>query len=306
VLASGLLVLADWRSVFHPRRAWVLLRRHPVVAVSTLLLSLWVLIGAYSPSIPPLLRSLYQGWRGDLASSQVDSVGRYRLAEQAIPNFYWAYRREAEALSATDGDAARSLYAEVWELNPDDPYAMLGFADLAARNPDWELTPDERAWLSRDESEWRGNPWNSFSPTPTNEVDVGTGRDIPYILGFHRPDHEPAIDYRWSQGRSHIRIDPIAEGEDAPTVVVLRMSAPAIGSPEPMPVTVTINGIEKSLTVPVGWTNYSFPLPSASDTPVDITIESPIRDLSVLQPGSPDKRKLGVGLDKVTFSSTVP
>ncbi len=309
VLAAGLLVSADWRSVFRPRLAWGLLRRHPVVAFSTLLLCLWVLIGAYNPSIPPLLRSLYQAWRGDTASSQAEAIGRYQLAEQADPTFYWAYRHEADALRAFHDDVmARALYGKARDLNPDDPYAILGFADLVARHPEWELTGTEHAWVARDESEWRGNPWNSFDPSPTSEIDVGTGRDIPYILGFYRPDREPAIDYRWSMGRSHIRIPVHQDNSTPPKAVTLRMSAPAVGPSEPMLVTINVDGVSSEFTVPVGWTDYTVPLP-ATPSPgsmINITLQSPTRDLSILQPGSNDTRKLGVGLDWVTLSTSAP
>jgi hypothetical protein len=225
-----------------------------------------------------------------------------------MPRLWWAYGKEAAAHRAIGGDMeARALYGKVRELNPDDPYGMLAFADLAAAHPEWQLTADERAWLSRDEWEWRGNPWNSFQPSPTGSIDVGTGRDIPYILGFHRPDREPAIDYRWSMGRSHIRLSPRAASDGAaPATLVLRMSAPAVGPSEPMPVTVTINGISETIQVGVGWVDYSFPVSLISDSPLEVTIESPTRDLSVLQPEGTDKRKLGVGLDRVTLGTEIP
>ena len=310
ILASGLLVYANWRAVFHPRRAWSALCRHPIVALSTLLLSLWVLIGAYSPTIPPLLRSLYHSWRGDLHSSQADAIGRYQLAEQAFPTFYWAYGKEAGAWRALgDDNAARALYGKARDLNPDDPYGMLAFADLAAGHPEWQLTQDERAWLSRDEWEWRGNPWNSFRPTPTREIDVGKGSDIPYLLGFHHPDREPTIDYRWSMGRSHIRIPIPPNPQDGPgAAIILRMSAPAAGPATPMPVSITIDGALTNLNVPIGWADYTvrLPRPYPPGSILDITIQSPTRDLSVLQPDSPDKRKLGVGLDLIILSINEP
>src|SRR5207248_2640842 len=111
-------------------------------------------------------------------------------------------------------DQARALYMQAWGYNADDPYGLLGFADLANRHPEWQLTPDEQKWLDRDEQEWRGNPWNSFHPTPTVTVDVGTGRDIAYILGFYPPDRSqtPLFDYRWSRGRSTVRI-PVPAGK---------------------------------------------------------------------------------------------
>ena len=97
IMASGLLVLADWRSVFSPRRAWAILRSHPKVAVLTFVLCVWVLIGAYTPNIPPLLQSLYQAWRGDTRSSSSDALGHYNAAIAASPTFYWPYRHEADA-----------------------------------------------------------------------------------------------------------------------------------------------------------------------------------------------------------------
>ncbi|HST03213.1 MAG TPA: hypothetical protein VLQ48_00580 [Chloroflexia bacterium] len=300
ILAAGLLVYADWRSVFNPRSAWGIVRRHPVVAIATVALSAWVLGGAYSPNIPPLLRSIYEAWRGDLSTSHTEAVGRYKLAEEAFPNFYWAYRHEADARREWgEDDEARTLYAEGRALNPDDPYGILGFADLAAMHPDWQLTADEQAWLMRDESQWRGNPWNSFTPASTSEIDVGTGRDIPYILGFYTPDHDTGFDYRWSMGRSHIRMIPPSTADPA-NAITLRMSAPAVGASNPMQVVVTVNGQHTTLTVPVGWADYVVPVAhSAPSDTLDITIESPTRDLSVLQPNSADKRKLGVGIDKV-------
>ncbi len=99
VLASGLIALVDWRTVFTPRRAWAALRRYPVVALVTLALSIWVLVGAYTPDIPPLLRSLYQSWRGDIALQSGDvsgAFGHYNLAQAAFPSFYWPYRHTAD------------------------------------------------------------------------------------------------------------------------------------------------------------------------------------------------------------------
>jgi hypothetical protein len=308
ILAAGLLVYTDWRSVFNPRRAWAILRRHPRVAIATLVLSLWVLVGAYSPNIPPLLRSFYQAWRGDLSVSPdlADAAGRYKLTEEAFPTFYWGYRHEADIRRLwDDDDAARALYAKGRSLNPDDAYGILGFADLAARHPEWQLTADEQAWLMRDEGQWRGNPWNSLILTPREDVDVGTGRDIPYVLGFYTPDRDANFDYRWSMGRSHIRLMPFKPADaGAPNAITLRMSAPAVGASEPMDVVVTVNGKATTLTVPVGWADYTVAAPELTlDTWLDVIIESPTRDLAVLQPNSADKRKLGVGLDTVRLIS---
>lgn len=304
ILAAGLLVYADWRSVFNPRRAGAILRRHPRVTIATLVLSLWVLVGAYSPNIPPLLRSFYMAWRGDIATSQSDAIGRYKSAEEAMPGFYWGYRHEADMQRLWyDDDAARVLYAKGRSLNPDDAYGILGFADLAARHPEWQLTADEQAWLMRDEGQWRGNPWNSFQPTPLNTIDVGTGRDIPYVLGFYTPDRDTGFDYRWSMGRSHIRILPPTSGNaPTPNAITLRMSAPAVEASEPMDVVVTVNGKATTLLVPVGWADYTIAAPGlASASRLDITIESSTRDLAVLQPNLADKRKLGVGVDMVAL-----
>ncbi|HKP52790.1 MAG TPA: hypothetical protein VJ183_09055 [Chloroflexia bacterium] len=307
VLAAGLLALVDWRTVFRPRRAWAALRHHPVVALVTFVLSLWVLIGAYTPNIPPLLRSIYQSWRGDIAlqsGNAVEAFGRYGLAQAAFPSFYWPYRHEAdEARGLGREDEARTLYAQSYERNRDDPYSILGFADLYARHPDWDLTDAEREWLHRDEEEWRGNPWNSFTPSPITSIDVGSGGDIPYVRGFYRPDQAPDFDYRWSQGRATIRIPtPSGSTFDALT---LRMSAPALGPPEAMPVSVLINGATPvKLEVPAGWADYEVQLPGGKVVgggTIFIEIESPRRSPALLQPGSNDPRNLGVGIDRITL-----
>ncbi len=307
-MAAGLLVLADWRSVFSPRRAWAILRAHPKIAVFTFVLCLWVLIGAYTPSIPPLLRSVYQGWRGDIASSPSDALNRYNASIAAFPSFYWPYRHEADALRLMGNDAqARSLYMQGWKHNPDDPYGILGFADLANRHPEWQLTADERKWLSRDEAQWRGNPWNSFHPSPATAIDVGTGRDLGYILGFYLPDQSrnPDFDYRWSRGRATLRL-PIPAGQgQSYNAVTLRMSAPAIGPAVPMAVSISVNGAPATiLQVPSGWADYTVPLPTGAGQPgktVTLTILSPTRSPAQLQPGSSDTRNLGVGIDRVTL-----
>jgi hypothetical protein len=312
VLASGLIALVDWRAVFSPRRAWAALKSHPVVALITLVLLTWVLVGAYTPSIPPLLRSLYQSWRGDLALQSgniADAFGRYDFAQTAFPTFYWPYRHFADqARRLGRDDEARTLYAQAYERNRDDPYSILGFADLYARHSEWDPTDAERDWLNRDEEEWRGNPWNSFVPSPITSVDVGSGGDIPYIRGFYKPDRAPDFNYRWSQGRATIRI-PVPTGSTFGTVT-LRMSAPALGPPEPMPVTIQISGYPPVvLDVPAGWTDYEVQLPEgagAGGNTIIIEIESPRRSPSLLQPGSNDPRNLGVGIDRITLSSERP
>jgi hypothetical protein len=308
VMASGLLVLADWRSVFSPRKAWAILRSNLKVAILTLVLCIWVLVGAYTPNIPPLLQSLYQAWRGDIASSPAGALGRYNAAIAAFPTFYWPYRHEADALRlAGKDDQARAMYMLGWSHNPDDPYGILGFSDLVSRHPEWQLTADERNWLNRDESQWRGNPWNSFHPDPTNAIDVGTGRDLPYITGFYQSDRSrnPDFDYRWSQGRSTIRI-PVPAGQSY-NAATLRLSAPGIGPPAPMPVSISVNGGPPTLLpVPSGWADYSVPLLPGAGEPgktVTLTITSPTRSPAQYQPNSPDTRNLGVGVERVSLSN---
>jgi hypothetical protein len=193
-----------------------------------------------------------------------------------------------------------------WSHNPDDPYGILGFSDLVSRHPEWQFTADERNWLNRDEAQWRGNPWNSFHPTPTDAIDVGHGGDLPYILGFYQPDRSrnPDFDYRWSRGRSTIRI-PVPAGQSY-KAVTLRMSAPGIGPPTPMTVSVSANGAAPTiLQVPSGWADYTIPLPPDAAQPgqtVTLSISSPTRSPAQFQPGSPDTRNLGVGLDRVALS----
>ncbi|HEY0069825.1 MAG TPA: hypothetical protein VGE04_07650, partial [Chloroflexia bacterium] len=304
VLAAGLLVLADWRSVFSPRKAWRVVRTHVKVVVAASMLCLWVVAGAYSPNIPPLLRTLYQSWRGDLALQlgQVSSaIGRYRLAQEAFPTFFYGYRREADAarISGMD-DAARQLYAKSRELAPDDAYSLLGFADLAARHPEWELTPGERGWLMRDEADWRGNPWNSFQPSPTTSLDVGSGGDLAYIRGFYRPDQpSPGFNYRWSRGRAWVRI-PLPPGSFE--AVRLRMSAPGIGPNEPMTVGVLSNGSHRTeLMVAPGWADYNVPVFGETGSTLTLEITGPTRKVADYIPDTNDPRSLGVGIDSITL-----
>jgi hypothetical protein len=308
IMAAGLIVLADWRSVFSPRRAWAIVRSRWKVAAFTFVLCLWVLVGAYTADIPPLLRSMYQAWRGDLAGPSGDSLARYDAAIAAFPTSYWPYRHEADASRmAGKDDQARALYNQGRQRNADDPYGILGFADLANRHPDWQLTADERDWLSRrDEADWRGNPWNSFRPTPTDTVDVGTGVDMGYILGFYLPDRSqnPDFDYRWSRGRSMVRI-PVPAGKSF-NAITLRMSTPAIGPAVPMSVSVSLNGAAPiTLHVSSGWADYAITLPQEAARPgktITVNIVSSTRSPSQYQQGSGDTRNLGIGLDRVTLT----
>ena len=304
VLAAGLLIMADWQRVFSPRKSLGLISAHPKVVIAASVLCLWVIIGAYSPNIPPLLRTLYQSWRGDLALQAGDvpsAIGRYRLAQEAFPSFFYGYRREADAARKSGmDDQARQLYEKSRELAPDDAYSILGFSDLAARHPEWEFTTSERNWLMRDEADWRGNPWNSFSPSPSplGILDVGSGGDIVYIRGFYRPDQPSAeFNYRWSRGRALVRI-PLPPGKFK--AVRLRMSAPGIGPNEPMSVSVAINGSQHAeLQVPPGWADYDIPISSGGTLILEIT--SPTRKVADFVPDTNDPRSLGVGIDSITL-----
>ncbi|MFL5735562.1 MAG: tetratricopeptide repeat protein [Chloroflexia bacterium] len=324
VLAAGLLALTNWHAVFS-RRAFAILQAYPRTALVTAALCLWVVLGAYSPNVPPLLRSLYQAWRGDLAFHSGDystALGRYALAQQAFPGFYWPYRHAAEALqqgpspeTASFPEQARALYNRTLALNPDDPYGILGLADLAAQHPQWELTPQERKWLDRDEALWRGNPWNSLHPWPTLSIDVGNPGDIGYILGFNYAEEpSPGLNYRWSRGRATVRL-PLPPIEDQPGLggayssVTLRMSAPALGPSRPMPVRISINGRPPTtLNVPPGWTDYPLQLPLDASDPshpgqtLTLDITSPTLSPASLLPGSDDTRSLGVGIDSVKLN----
>lgn len=302
VLAAGLLILADWRRVFAPMKAWEVVRAHPKVVIAASVLCLWVIVGAYSHNIPPLLRTLYQSWRGDLALQSGDvpsAIGRYKLAQEAFPSFFYGYRREADAsrISGMD-DQARQAYAKSRELAPDDAHSILGFSDLAARHPEWELTHGERDWLMRDEADWRGNPWNSFHPSPIRTINVGSGGDIVYIRGFYRPDEpSPDFNYRWSRGKALIRF-PLPSGTFK--AVRLRMSAPGIGPNEPMPVSVAINGSQRGeLEVPPGWVDYDMTISPGGTLMLEIT--SPTRKVADYAPDTNDPRSLGVGIDSITL-----
>lgn len=314
LLASGLLALADWRTVFSPVKAWISVRQHWKGVVAALLLCFWVVLGAYTPRIPPLLGSVYQSWRGDMALDSGDvsgAFGRYDLAEQAFPTFYWPLRHAADkAREVRKDDYSRALYAEARRRYPDDPYGILGFAALVSRHAEWRLTQDERQWLNHDESEWRGNPWNSFQPPPAISIDVGTGWDIGYIRGFHKRDRLASdLDYRWSKGRATVRI-PVPSGGIAFASVTLRMSAPAVGPSEPMPVTISVNDSQPIvLSVPIGWADYRLPLPQGAASPgktLILDIQSPTRNPSQLQPGSSETRNLGVGVDRVALTGSLP
>ena len=307
VLAAGLLVMVDWPRVFS-RRAFSDLRAHPRAAAGAAVLCLWVLVGAYSPNVTPLLRSEYQAWRGDLALNSGDvssAMGRYTLAEQALPRFYWPYRHAADMASgAGKDDEARVLYNKGLSLNSEDPYGLLGLSNLAFRHPEWRLTAQEQASISRDEAAWRGNPWNSFAPTPANTVDVGTGRDTAYIRGFHRPEQAPGgLNYRWSEGRSTLRL-PVPPGGPYRSIT-LRLAAPALGGAGAMPVAVSVaGGAPATFSVSPAWQDYTLPLPRDTGQPgstIYVQMTGPTRSPAELQPGSTDTRQLGVGLDRVAL-----
>lgn len=320
ILAAGLFATTEWRAVFSPRSALLLLRRYPRVAVSAVVLCLWVLVGAYSPNIPPLLRCLYQSWRGDIAlatgrflngpdrvnSDVPTALARYKLAQQAFPVFFYPYRREAEVAAANGlDDLARQQYQTSRHLAPDDPYSILGFADLANRHTNWKLTGDERKWLARDESDWLGNPWNSFHPSALRygRLDIGSGADIPYIRGFYAPDQpSSSFDYRWSRGRSTVRIPA---SDSAPYKVArLRLSAPNIGPRDPMEVRIEVQGEATTLNVAQGWTDYTINLPTAKQAAgqvLTLEITSPTRKVSQDTANSNDPRSLGVGLDSISL-----
>jgi len=309
ILASGLLVLADWRVIFSPARAWATLRRHVRSVMIALVLCLWVLLGAYFPELPPMLRSLYQSWRGDLALASGDvstAFGRYELAKQEYADFHYPVRHAADvARRLGRDDEARRLYNEAREIYPEDPYGMLGFADLVARHPEWKLTIEERGWLQPDENEWRGNPWNSFQPSPIAHIDVGSGADVGYIRGFYQYDRpSPDQNYRWSRGRSTVRIPLPPDGSYSS--ITLRMSAPAVGPPEPMSVSISVNGAAPTrLDVPVGWADYKVPMPPDGTSPgktLILEIESSTRNPRQFDPTSIEKRDLGVGIDLITLT----
>jgi hypothetical protein len=201
---------------------------------------------------------------------------------------------------------ARQVYARSRDFAPDEAYSILGFADLAARHAEWEFTAGERDWLLRDELEWRGNPWNSFRPSPIRIVDVGTGGDSGYIRGFYRPDQpSPDFNYRWSRGRALVRI-PVPSGSvNVVRLVSLRMSAPGIGPNAPMRVKVVANGSQVTeLQVAPGWADYNVLLPTDIGAPgstVTLEITSPTLKVADYVPDSNDPRSLGVGIDSITL-----
>jgi hypothetical protein len=296
VFAAGLVASAEWRRVADPRRWSAVLRAHPAVAVATLVLCAWVIVGAASARIPAIVRMLTLAWQADHTADPTQAQALNTAAIAALPDSFWPYRHAADAARAAgQDDAARRLYGAAFTQTT-DPRAVLGLADLVARHPAWSLTADEINWLKPDPDDLRGPVWNGFQPTPLPRLVVGGPGDWPYIAGFQSAEQAGGVPFRWSGGRAEIRL-PAAPGAPPVTAVHLRMAAPPIGPPSAWPVTIRVDGAAPVvLQFGPAWADYTVPLTPAVSGTIRIHVDSPVRRPQDYAPTARDSRLLGVGV----------
>ncbi len=296
IFAAGLLAQANWRWMADPRHWVATLRRQPGPALVTMVLCGWVLMSAITPRIPAAVQALALAALADGTTDPAQATTLNAAAIAALPSSPWPYRHAAEAArrAGTD-DAARRLYGLALGRG-DDPRSVLGLSDLVARHPTWRLTANEADWLQPDPNDLRGAPWNSFQPTPRLRLvfdrSLGWG-DAQDFYGVEQAADGP---FRWSAGRSEMRLlSP--PGTSPAHAVRLRLAAPPLGPPGPWPVLVQVAGAAPvALTLSAAWTTYTVPLAPPVAGTLRVTLSSPVRSPHALDPTLKDQRLLGVGV----------
>jgi hypothetical protein len=137
--------------------------------------------------------------------------------------------------------------------------------------------------------------WSQLAPPPLGRVDVGSGLDLGYVRGMHLNEQDPdGTTYRWTQGRSEIRLTSPGEGR----ALRLRLRGYHPNGTQPV-VSVSVNGNSVgTITTQAAWVveTLSVEIPAG---------EAVVRlETTTFVPGYADQRRLGFMLDWIELATS--
>lgn len=129
----------------------------------------------------------------------------------------------------------------------------------------------------------------------TSVVDVGSGRDTPFVQGFSFRENSDGGSLRWTTGRGEIYFWGVGAQDGALTV---RLNVPAQNAAAGVEVWVNDHRVD-TLRLAPGWTDATIPVTRAD---IGASGNLFVRLVSATLNAPPDPRQLGVQVDTASFS----
>lgn len=292
----------------YPRRAWAFLRAHRwrLVGSSLALLALAGLLLSHSNY--PLLSIQIATKRVALAlgewalerSDLEETERKARFALEVYPESAEARVLLARALRAEGRvEEAEAALRQAIAYRSGHPHPHLLLGDLLRAQGRTEEAVRELAWEPASLEDLQRWSWEHFASPPSPNLDLGSGLELGFILGWHLPEREGEVTYRWSDEEALFRL--AVPAGDAPLRLSLRLDA---GRPAmlPLPEVEVWQGNCLLARFPVenGWHTYSVPL--GMDVPgltVDLVLRTQTFRPHQYDPHLDDNRPLGVKVDRV-------
>jgi 4-amino-4-deoxy-L-arabinose transferase-like glycosyltransferase len=268
-------------------------------------LGAWVLVGAYSPAIMPLLTAKYDVWRGDMIATTNPAAAEawYQNANQAMPNAPYGWDSLGD-LYRYSGQFAKSasIYNKALKILPGYVDSTLGLADDFLQTGNATKAASLLTSYFQDDVAAQLYPWNNFAPSASTAIDIGTGGEVGHILGFFPAEKVAGtgMTFRWTGHSSSIKfiLDP---GQTPKTLKLWLAGSRPEGVPSPK-VVVKVNGAEAaSFVAQRDWYSVEVPLRElgGDNRTLVVEVQSETFRPKDMIPGSTDDRELGVAIDRV-------
>ena len=292
----------------HPRRSWALGRAHRwrLASAGLSLLALGGLLLSHSNypllSAQILAKRVALIWgdgalgRGDLAGAE----GAARFALEVYPESAEARVLLARVLRKEGRvEEAEAVLRQAIAYRSGHPHPHLLLGDLLRAQGRREEAGRELAWEPASLEDLQRWSWESFASPPSSTLDLGSGLELGFILGWHLPERQGKVTYRWTDEEVLFRLAVPAGG--GPLRLYLRLDAGRPAALPPPQVEVWEGGrLLARFPAENGWHTYGLPLaPAGAGPTVDLVLRTPTFRPHQYDPHLDDNRPLGVKVDRV-------
>ncbi len=233
--------------------------------------------------------------RGDLTGAE----GAARFALEVYPESAEARVLLARVLRAGGRmEEAKAVLRRAIVYRSGHPHPHLLLGDLLRAQGRTEEAVRELAWEPTSLEDLQRWSWEHFASPPPSSLDLGSGLELGFILGWHLPEREGEVTYRWSDEEALFRLAVPSGGIP---LLWLRMDAgrpAALSLPE---VEVWQDAcLLARFPVENGWHTYRVPLnPAGAGRTVDLVLRTSTFRPHQYDPHLDDNRPLGVKVDQV-------
>lgn len=233
--------------------------------------------------------------RGDLSGAE----GAARFALEVYPESAEARVLLARVLRAEGRmEEAEAVLRRAIAYRSGHPHSHLLLGDLLRAQGRTEEAVRELAWEPTSLEDLQRWSWEHFASLPPSSLDLGSGLELGFILGWHLPEREGEVTYRWSDEEVLFRLAVPSGGVP---LLWLRMDA---GRPATLPLPEVEVWQDACLLArfPLenGWHTYRVPLrPTEAGRTVDLVLRTPTFRPHQYDPHLDDNRPLGVKVDQV-------